>query len=137
MTADSLGQGPQSQDSGSGQRMNESAAAFEFSFLTDEPASASTTDTDQSAASDQAVTHRRRRMSPQHIRRILASYAQRARVQREPVTPALMGFVGLNRGRHAVSMRCDGPFRCGDGCFFISHGVRYSTIRDALLYWWR
>ena len=67
---DSFNSLPGPQDSGSDHRVDGSAAAFEFSFLTDEPASASTTDTDQSAASNQPVTRRRRRMSPQHIRRI-------------------------------------------------------------------
>lgn len=71
MTADSLGQNPESQDPGNGRHVDESAAAFEFSFLTDEPASDTAADADQSAASDQPATRRhRRRMSPQHIRRI-------------------------------------------------------------------
>ncbi len=71
MTADSLGQNPESQDSGNGRSVDESAAAFEFSFLTDEPASDSAADANQSAASDQPATRcHRRRMSPQHIRRI-------------------------------------------------------------------
>lgn len=71
MTADSLGQNPESQDPGNGRHVDESAAAFEFSFLTDEPASDSAADANQSAASDQPATRRhRRRMSPQHIRRI-------------------------------------------------------------------
>ena len=71
MTADSLGQNPESQDPGNGRHVDESAAAFEFSFLTDEPASDTAADADQSAASAQPATRRhRRRMSPQHIRRI-------------------------------------------------------------------
>lgn len=95
MTADSLGQNPESQDPGNGRHVDESAAAFEFSFLTDEPASDTAADADQSAASDQPATRRhRRRMSPQHIRRI----KRRRRIRRALIGVGIVVVILIGLG---------------------------------------
>ena len=69
---DSFNQFSESQGSGSDRRVDVSAGAFEFSFLTnDTPPAGSAVDTDKSALSEQPTSRRhRRRMSPQRVRKM-------------------------------------------------------------------
>lgn len=93
MTSDPFNQFPESQDPGNDQRAVNPSGAFEFSFMTDETQPGQ--DSDNAGISEQPATRRhRRRMSPQHIRRI----KRRRRIRRALIGVGILLVVLLGLG---------------------------------------
>lgn len=96
MTSDDmLNESPETQASGGIRHTNEANPAFEFSFLTDDSSPDTGAGAAQSTISEQPVTRRhRRRMSPQHIRRI----KRRRRIRRALIGVGILLVVLLGLG---------------------------------------